>query len=108
PGALELIERGRDCSALGVPKHDDQRRAEPLRSEFDAPDLRGGDDVTGDPDDEEISEPLVEDDFGGDPRVGAAENDRERLLIIDDGIAATFAGEGVTTPDALAEATIPV
>ena len=77
---LQLFERGQDRAALRVPEHDDQPRAEPRGGELDAADLRRRDDVAGDADDEQIAEPLIEDDLGRHARVGAAEDDRERLL----------------------------
>jgi hypothetical protein len=63
-----------------VAEDDDESRAEPFRGEFDAGDLRRSDDVPCYPDDEQVSEPLIEDDLGRDPRIGASENDRERFL----------------------------
>ena len=63
-----------------MPEHDDEPGAEPRRCELDAPDLRRRDDVAGDADDEEIAEPLIEDDLSGHPGVGTAEDDRERFL----------------------------
>src|SRR5690606_6848436 len=44
-----------DGAAVAVSHDDDEARAEMLDGEFDAPDLRGRDDVAGDPDDEEIA-----------------------------------------------------
>ena len=57
-----------------------QPRAEARRRELDAADLGRGDDVAGDADDEQVAQPLVEDDLRRHPRVGTAEQDRERLL----------------------------
>ena len=65
-----------------------ERRAEALDGKLDAADLRRGDDVARDPDDEEIAKALVEDDLGRDARVGAAEHDGERLLPIGQGATA--------------------
>src|ERR1051325_3174335 len=55
---------------------------EALGGELDAADLRGSDDIAGDADHEQVAEPLVEDDLRRDPRIGAAEHDRERLLAV--------------------------
>jgi hypothetical protein len=63
-----------------VTEYDDQSRAESLGCELDASDLRRRDDVTGNPDDEEVSESLIEHQLGGHARIGAAEYDGERLL----------------------------
>jgi hypothetical protein len=60
----------------------DQSGIESCRAELDAPDLRRRDDVARNPDDEQVSETLVEHDLGRNPRIGAAENDGERLLLI--------------------------
>ena len=76
----QLLERGEDRAALRVAEHDDQPRAEALGGELDAADLRRRDDVAGDADDEQVAQALVEDDLGRHARVGAAEDDRERLL----------------------------
>src|SRR6516162_10062685 len=83
--AEHLVERGDDGAALGMAHHDDEARPEACRRELDAADLRGGDDVPGDADHEKIAEALVEHELGRDARVGAPEDDRERLLAGDEG-----------------------
>ncbi len=50
--------------------------------ELDAADLRRRDDVAGDADHEQIAEALIEDELGRHARVGAAEDDRERQLVL--------------------------
>jgi len=55
-----------------------------------------GDDVAGNPDDEQVAQALIEDDLGRHARVGAAENDRERLLSRRHLAAAGLAREGAT------------
>ena len=45
-----------------------------------APDLRRRHDIARDPDDEQIAEPLIEDQLRGDARVGAAKDDGKRFL----------------------------
>jgi hypothetical protein len=59
-----------------------QPGAELRGSEFDAADLRWGDDVSRDADDEQISQTLIEHDFCRHPGIGASQNDRERLLAL--------------------------
>ena len=62
------------------PMHDHQARAEALRRELDAADLRRRDDVAGDANHEQIAEALIEHELGRHARVRAAEDDRERRL----------------------------
>jgi hypothetical protein len=64
-----------------VAEHDDERRPEPRRRELDAADLGRRNDVAGHADDEEISEPLVEDDFRRGSRIRTAKHDGERLVL---------------------------
>jgi hypothetical protein len=78
----------------------------PLGGELDAADLRRGDDVAGDADDEEVAEPLVEDELGRHARVGAAEDDGERLLAGGELAPARLAGEGVEAADVGGEAAV--
>src|SRR4029453_8927779 len=61
-------------------EHDDETCMEALGSELDATDLRRCDDVASHADHEEITEALIEDDLGWPSRVGATEDDCERLL----------------------------
>src|SRR4051794_1750294 len=78
--AHDRLEGGVDGAAPGVAHDHDETRPEPLRGELDAADLRRGDDVTRHADDEQIAQPLVEDDLSRRARVRAAEHDRERRL----------------------------
>ena len=64
-------------------QHDDEPRAELLRGELDAADLRRRDDVTGDANDKQVSQTLVEHDFGGNPGIGAPKHDGKRRLFVD-------------------------
>src|SRR5436190_23070894 len=57
-GLLKLFERRDHRTALRMTEDDDQARPIALRGEFDAADLRRGDDVSGDADDEQIAESL--------------------------------------------------
>jgi hypothetical protein len=81
-----------------VTQDHDQPCVELLRRELHAADLRWSDDVAGDADHEQVAEPLVEDELGGHPRVGAAEDDRERLLAGHEVGAPGLAGRLVENP----------
>ena len=76
----ELFKSGKNCSAVGMAENDNEGGAESLNSELDAADLGGRDNVAGDANDKEVTKALVKDDFGGDARVRAAKDNRERLL----------------------------
>ena len=80
PRSHEFFQRGKNSSASRVTQHHNERCAEPFRGELHAADLRGSDDVSGNADDEEIPQALVEHDLCWDARVGASENDGEWLL----------------------------
>src|SRR5687767_4016164 len=79
-GFAQLLERGKDGSALRVPEHHDEARAVTRRREFNAANLRGSDDVAGDTNHEEITESLIEDYFRRYPGVRTAEYYGERIL----------------------------
>ena len=51
-----------------------------LHRVFDRGELRIGDDVPGDADDEEVADRRIKDDLGADPRVAAADDDRVGML----------------------------
>jgi len=68
-------------TAVRVAHNDNQLRSELFCREFDASDERRSDDVTGNADDEEIADALVEYDFRGYSRVGASKDDGERFLV---------------------------
>ena len=72
---------GLDRTARVVAEHDDERAVEHADAELERAEDAGVDDVAGGAHDEEVAEALVEDDLGGHPRVGAAEEDRERVLL---------------------------
>ena len=72
---------GLDRAARVVAEHDDERAVEHADAELERAEHAGVDDVAGGADDEQVAEALVEDDLGGHPRVGAAEEDRERVLL---------------------------
>ena len=93
---------------MRVAEHDDEAGAVALRRKLDAADLRGCDDVAGDADDEQIAEPLVEDDFRRHARIRAAENDGERLLACGDLYTARFTCQRLVAADIGHEATVAV
>src|SRR5207249_4516000 len=63
-----------------VPEHDRQPRSEAPGGELHTPDLRRRHDVPGDADHKQISKPLPEHELGGNARIGATQDDGERLL----------------------------
>ena len=67
-----------DRAALGVAHHDDEPRSGGRGRELDAAHERGRDDVAGNTDHEEVSEPLVEEELGWRTRVRAGQDDRQR------------------------------
>jgi hypothetical protein len=48
--------------------------------ELDRPNLRGGDDVSRNPNDEQVAESLIEDDLGRNTRIRTTKDNCERLL----------------------------
>ena len=76
----ELLESRQNGATARVAQYDDERCAEPLRGELDAADLGRRDDVAGDADDEQVAQPLVEDNLRWDSRVRTAEDNCEWLL----------------------------
>src|SRR4029077_13100985 len=77
----QLLERGHDGPAARMA--DDHHEPSPVArgGEFDAADLRGGHDVSGDPNDEQVAQALIEHDLRGNPRVGASEDYGKRPLL---------------------------
>ena len=105
---LQLVDGGENRAALRVAEHDDEPGAVALCRKLDAADLRRRDDVAGDADDEQIAEPLVEHDFRRHARIGAAEDDGERLLAGGDLDAARFTCQRIVAADIGNEATVAV
>lgn len=62
-GLLKFFQGRQDRPALGVPQNHDQPGTEPRRGELDTADLRGSDDVSGNADDKQVAQALVEDDL---------------------------------------------
>ena len=76
----KFIQSCLDCTTLSVTQYHDKLGAEPLRGELHAADLRRGNDVSSNADDEQVTETLVENDFYGDAGVGTTEDDGKRFL----------------------------
>ena len=64
-----------------MPQNHDKPGAEPRRGKLDTANLRGRRDVSGDTDDEEVTEALIEYDLSGYPRVRTTEDDRKGFLL---------------------------
>ena len=62
---LEFFQRRQDSSAPGMPQNHHQSGVEPSGRKLHAADLRRGNDVAGDSDDEEVSGALIEYDLCG-------------------------------------------
>ena len=76
-------------------EHHDQASLEAGCRKFHTADLGWSDDVARDADDEQIAEPLVEDDLCRHTRIGTPEDDRERLLSRRQRLAAGAAHSGL-------------
>jgi hypothetical protein len=76
-------ERRSDSSATLVPQHDEEGRPEVGARILDAPQHLGRHDVAGHADDEEVAEPLIEQELRWNARIAAPEDRRERLLARD-------------------------
>ncbi len=93
-------------TAPRMPQHDHQTHAVPLGGELDAADLRRGDDVAGHADHEQVAQALVEHDLHRHARVGAAEDDGERFLALDELTAPRVIGQRVEARRARYEAAV--
>jgi hypothetical protein len=98
-GVFHVLQRRLDGAAGGVTHDHDQPAAEPLGGELDAAHLRGGDDVAGHPDDEQVADALVEHHLCGHARIRAAEHDRERRLPVGQLAPAGVAEQGIQAAD---------
>ena len=76
----ERVHGRGDGAAVVVAEDDDKRGAQQFDGVFDRSDDRGVEDVPRGAHDERVAEALVEDDFCGDARVRATEDDGERVL----------------------------
>ncbi len=84
PGGTDAVGQGGagrgDRTARVVAQHDDERAVQHAHPVLDAAeDLRARDVARG-ADDEQVTDAAVEDDLGGQPRIGAAEEDGEGTL----------------------------
>jgi hypothetical protein len=73
-------------------------RAITLCSEFDTANLRGGDNVSGDANDKQVAQALVENNFHGYARIGAPEYSGEGLLAPRELGTASRVGELLRAP----------
>ena len=74
------VDGRRDGATTRMAKHHNQAGTELRGRELDGPDDRRGHHVSGNSDDEEIAEALIEKHFDGRARIGAAEHDGEGAL----------------------------
>src|SRR5262249_51790545 len=77
---VDRAESRLDRAAVRMPHHHDEPRAKLRDGELNGADARRSDHVAGDPNDEQIPEPLIEHELGRSARVRAPENGRERGL----------------------------
>src|ERR1700722_1838650 len=87
-------------------ENDHESCTEPFRGELDAGNLRRGDNVASHTDDEQITEPLIENNLCGHARIRTSENNGERLLACCERLAAFLVRECVVDPVVRREATI--
>lgn len=104
---LELFQCGFNGAAHRVTQDHDKPRAESFGRKLDTADVRWGDDVAGHTDDEQVAQALMENDFRRHPRVGAAENDGERLLTRYQFSATFLTGGLAVSANVRQEMTIP-
>src|SRR5258708_26130829 len=107
-GVAQITGGGENGAGLRGAEDYHQPGGVSLRGKLDAADLRGRDDVAGDANDEEVSEPLIEDDLRRDAGVGAAENNRERLLAARELGAPGVTHKSVGAADVRGEPEIPL
>lgn len=84
-GLAKLLQRGHNRSALRVPKHNRQPRAEAPGGKLYTPDLRRRHDIPRYPNHEQVSEPLPENELCGNARVGTAQHDGKGRLAAGEG-----------------------
>src|SRR5216117_3915488 len=73
---------GVDGTATLMAEHDNQAGAQNLDAVLDASQAFIVENVARYSNDEQISEPLIEDDFGRHTRIGTTEDDRKRVLTV--------------------------
>ena len=91
-GQLQLIQRGRDGATVGMAQHHHQPGAETLDGKLDAADLRRRHNVAGHADDEQLAQPLIEDQLGWHAGVRTAQQHGKGRLLHDELGAARLVG----------------
>jgi hypothetical protein len=103
---LQLFQGRLDRATPGMPQDNNQAGAEPLRRKLHTADLRGGHDVAGYPDDEEVTQSLIENNFDRHAGVRASQDDGERLLAGHEITQPCLTSQRVAAPDAGYEAAV--
>ena len=80
PGSFSSFDRGRNLAAARMPHHDDERHAEMGGRVLQARDSQIVEEVAGRPHDEQVPEPLIENELRGNPRIRARDDGREGIL----------------------------
>ena len=91
----ELFQGGEYGAAIRVTENNHELRAETLGRELNASYLRGSDNVSGHPDDEEVPETLIENDLRRRARVRTTEDDGKGILTPGDLFEASLIDEPV-------------
>jgi hypothetical protein len=91
-----------------VAQHHDERCPKPFCGKLDAPDLRGRDDISGNADNKQVAQALIEHDLCWHARVGTSENNGEGLLAIRQFAPASLVRESVAALGAGHEPTVPL
>src|SRR4030081_196961 len=81
-GKINLGQRGRDCAAVFVAQDDNERRVQMLDGVFDGAENERLGGNACQPQDEEISQALIEYQLRSRPRIRAREHDREGMLSL--------------------------
>jgi hypothetical protein len=89
---FQLIQRGRDGATVGMAQHHHQPRAEALDGKLDAADLRRRHDVASHADDEQLAQPLIEDQLGRHAGICTAQQHGKGGLLHDELAAARLVG----------------
>jgi hypothetical protein len=91
-----------------MPQDHDELRSVPLGCKFNTADVRWGDDIAGHADDEQIAEPLIEDDLCRNARIRASEYDGKWILTRHELGASSVARRCISALDIRCEVTIPL
>jgi hypothetical protein len=89
-----------------MPKYHDQSRAESIRRELHAAYQRWRHNVSGNPNNKEVAQSLVEDDFCRHPRISATENDGKRLQACRHFVASCLIGKRIAASNLRHEAIV--